>query len=95
MVEQTLTARASTGSRAVCRADNFFRTLIYFELKERVLIYFGLEEYCGALPADGRGPSTAEDEIAIAALTTRAGADAVCSYALHLSTPVTFAVAGW
>jgi hypothetical protein len=44
MVEQTLTAHARAEARRICGAENFFPTLIYFEL----------EEYCGALPIEVR-----------------------------------------
>jgi hypothetical protein len=45
MIEQTLTAHARPEAQEMCGAENFFATLIYFEL----------EEYCGSLPVPSSG----------------------------------------
>jgi hypothetical protein len=97
LVEQTLTAHAKAGGRRFCGAENFFRTLIYFEL----------EEYCRG------GLSRGKDATLALATRSRADANARCVWSSvqaitcgseddlagrhcpDLSPPVTFAGAGW
>jgi hypothetical protein len=106
MVGQKLTAHTGATPGEVGRTEEFFLTLIYFELEE---------DYSGTLPAGGRRLSITRGEVATRALATRPlvdaearcasvsvqsvnrrGFDGVSGRRLpDLSRPVMSAVAGW
>ena len=98
MVEQTLTAHARAETRGFRRAENFFRTLIYFEL----------EEDFRALPAAqakvAKHAITTHSSLAAKVTWVSSGVQPDTSGSNgvvagrdfpHLSPPVTFVSAGW
>jgi hypothetical protein len=97
MVEQTLTAHAKAGGRRLCGAENFFRTLIYFELEKycRGGLWRGKEATL-ALATRSRADANARCVwSSVQAIACGSEDDLASRYCPDLSPPVTFAGAGW